>query len=56
MTQRRNVNGYMEFSADYQKIQDSLFLLNRANEIANACEEELSEQHWQQAAKEFGIE
>lgn len=33
-----------------------LFLLNRANEIANARKEELDEPHWQRAAVEFGIE
>lgn len=33
-----------------------LYVLNRANEIANNCNEQLNEQHWQQAANELGIE
>ena len=37
-------------------INYSLYVLNRANEIANNCNEHLNEQHWQQAANELGIE
>lgn len=37
-------------------IDYSLYILNKANEIADSHNEQLSEQHWQQAANELGIE